>query len=381
MKSGKGGLRRGVAWTAVVAAALVAAALMPMSSALWRGKLYISGKVEVHGRHGCLPFFWRQARNHALWPDRFSKETRIEHVFPWAGPRDLTLLDALEMRGEGLDGFFREGIAALLNAVHPQVEYPLRIGEIIAMSAEVLQSGQYEETLRIFQEANSLNCPLESRVTETPTVSVDPVGSPTPSRTPRVELEPEGCDVLFWAQPEHRDVWPAGYTPEVHFASIFGRELEQDPTLLEVLALKGEIQLDLAREAAAALLNAASKAVAYPLTEEQVREAFVVAFDSGNPNEMQSAAADFQSANQGVCTLRELEPSTTPTESSTWTSTPGVNPTATPTSSASPFPSPTGTLTSTATATPTNTATSTPTATASATPTATPTASETPPSS
>lgn len=379
MKSDKGALRQGAVWAAVVAAALAAAALMPMSSALWRGRLYISGKAEVYGRHGCPPFFWRQARNHTVWPDRFSIDTRIEHVFPWTGPGDLTLLDALGMRGEGLDGFFREGVAALLNAVHPRVEYPLRVGEVIAMSAEVLQSGQYEETLRIFQEANSLSCPLESPVSETPTVSVVPAGSPTPSRTPPVELEPEGCDVLFWVKPEHRNIWPAGYAPEAHFASIFGRELTQDPTLFEALSLGGESQLDLARESAAALLNAASEAVAYPLTEQQVREGFIVAFDGGDPAEMQAAAADFQSANQGVCPLRGHEPSTTPAASNTWTSTPEVNPTHTPTSSASPSPSPTGT--STATATPTATATSSPTATASATPTSTSTASGPSPSS
>ena len=84
---------------------------------------------------------------------------------------------------------------------------------------------------------------------------------------------PEGCTPGYWKQVHHFDVW-TGYEPDDSFGDVFGVALEAkgDRTLGEALRLKGGNGglNQLARHAVAALLNASSPNVAYPLTEEEV---------------------------------------------------------------------------------------------------------------
>jgi hypothetical protein len=91
---------------------------------------------EDPGREGLTPGFWK---NHtALWSGYATTQT-LESVFDVPdslGLDDKTLLEALSFRGgPGVKGaaqnLFRHAVAALLNAQHPLVDYPLAVNAIV----------------------------------------------------------------------------------------------------------------------------------------------------------------------------------------------------------------------------------------------------------
>ena len=76
---------------------------------------------------GCSHGFWK---NH---PDKwsgYSPNQKVKSVFPAAPAsiKDLTLLEGLKLGGGGANALTRQAVAALLNAAHPQVDYPPRRG-------------------------------------------------------------------------------------------------------------------------------------------------------------------------------------------------------------------------------------------------------------
>lgn len=77
----------------------------------------------------------------------------------------------------------------------------------------------------------------------------------------------EGCTPGFWKN--HLEDWPAGFSPADSFVGIFGVYLGFD-TLGEAVNARGNSIKSLARHAVAALLNAASSEVNYPLTMMEV---------------------------------------------------------------------------------------------------------------
>jgi cysteine-rich repeat protein len=87
--------------------------------------------VEEEGE-GCTPGYWK---NHldkwgpsGLNPDDdFDTTFRVDFFDP-----DITLGEALRARGGGVRKIARHGTAALLNAMHPAVNYPLTASEVIA---------------------------------------------------------------------------------------------------------------------------------------------------------------------------------------------------------------------------------------------------------
>jgi hypothetical protein len=112
-----------------------------------------------------------------------------------------------------------------------------------------------------------------------------------------------GCTPGYWKQPHHYSSWPAPYTPDTLFASVFGRPIPGDPTLVEALRLKGGHLNALMRHAAAALLNAAHPDVnpdGAIDTPAEVINAFQNAFDSGSYNATKDM---FEASNENGCPL------------------------------------------------------------------------------
>ncbi len=88
-----------------------------------------------------------------------AKETHLKHgdylgecVEPDLG---LTLLEALNLQGDGLNKLIRESVAAMLNAAHSDVDYPHTVVQVISMTQVSLASSDYDETGILFEELNN----------------------------------------------------------------------------------------------------------------------------------------------------------------------------------------------------------------------------------
>ena len=111
-------------------------------------------------QQGCCPEFWRQHQNFCDWvPTGYEPSDYFNDVFG----RDVfdgyvTLAEALDLCDGGINGLAREAVAALLNASHPYVAYPLTPTEVINMFQYAFD--KLEETALEFAELNRLGCPL-----------------------------------------------------------------------------------------------------------------------------------------------------------------------------------------------------------------------------
>jgi hypothetical protein len=91
----------------------------------------------------------------------------------------------------------------------------------------------------------------------------------------------QGLPRSYWQQPENLGSWLT-YRPDQSFNAVFGVEAPGDPTLLQVLRTTGRGPAALDRQAVAALLNAASAAVAYRYSVDQVIRLVQKAYDTGD---------------------------------------------------------------------------------------------------
>lgn len=86
--------------------------------------LIIAAPTGASEGQGCTPGYWKQPHHLDSWgPTGYSPDDIFFDVFG-VGPDDLTLLDALWLRGGHMNAFMRHAVAALLNAAHPLVAYP-----------------------------------------------------------------------------------------------------------------------------------------------------------------------------------------------------------------------------------------------------------------
>ena len=126
------------------------------------------------GNKGCTPGFWKNnadKKDAVQWvPTGFSPDQSVESVFS-AVPSDianLTLLEGLQLGGsdEGADGvgaLTRHGIAAVLNAAHPDIAYPLTVGEIVTAVNAAFATGDKAEMLAVkdvLAGFNKAGCPI-----------------------------------------------------------------------------------------------------------------------------------------------------------------------------------------------------------------------------
>jgi hypothetical protein len=111
----------------------------------------------------------------------------------------------------------------------------------------------------------------------------------------------EGCTPGYWKT--HYESW-VGYTPGQSFFGVFAasdyRGLDAGLTLGQAIDLGGGGFYKLARSAVAALLNAANPDVSYYLTQQQIIDAVVAAFNSGDPEPL---ATDLDYGNNEGCPI------------------------------------------------------------------------------
>ncbi len=111
------------------------------------------------------------------------------------------------------------------------------------------------------------------------------------------EGDGEGCTPGFWKN--HPDAWlSTAYSPGDDFDATFVRPaFNPDITLQDALALKGGGLNRLARTATAALLNASSTDVNYPLSVAEVIQKYQDAFDFGSKQDINNQGTEFDDFN------------------------------------------------------------------------------------
>jgi hypothetical protein len=116
----------------------------------------------------------------------------------------------------------------------------------------------------------------------------------------KLGCEGEGCADGFWKK--HKEAWaPTGYGPSDDFDATFGcAAFAPDITLMKALGLIGGGLNALARQAVAALLNAAHPTVDYALTVEEVIEKVQDAIESGD---YETAKGELEAYNNLSCPL------------------------------------------------------------------------------
>lgn len=119
------------------------------------------------GDQGCTPGYWR---NHAdRWTgagptDDFDATFGVDLFAP-----DITLGQAIQLGGGGVNALARHATAALLNAYggipnddgnNTTVAYPYTVEEVIEMVQNAVANNTIEDTKDLFAAANELGCPL-----------------------------------------------------------------------------------------------------------------------------------------------------------------------------------------------------------------------------
>jgi len=170
LKARIGAAARGMLpWATLVVAVALLSAVVPVGEALWSKVLVIAGEVhtrefepppEDHEGEGCSPGFWKQSHHFDDWPGIFSTDDRVSDFLGPDAPSDLTMLEALEQGGGGMNALLRHAVAALLNSAHPDIDYAYDIDEIIALFQGVVDGGDVEAVKELLEEANQAGCPL-----------------------------------------------------------------------------------------------------------------------------------------------------------------------------------------------------------------------------
>ena len=122
--------------------------------------------TDGHDHGGCTPGFWKN--NEDPWgPTGYSPSDSFEAVFgtapdPFSG--SPSLLDVLNLGGGGVNALSRHAVAALLNASHPAIGYPLTPSVVIAKYQEALATGGFliEVKKDLFEDFNESGCPIDA---------------------------------------------------------------------------------------------------------------------------------------------------------------------------------------------------------------------------
>jgi hypothetical protein len=125
------------------------------------------------GNEGCTPGFWKNnadKKGAVQWvPTGFLPGALVGSVFS-AAPANiasLTLLEGLGLNGGGVNALTRHAIAAVLNAAHPGVDYPLTVMEIQTAVNAAFASGDaatIESTKDMLDRFNNAGCPISQNV-------------------------------------------------------------------------------------------------------------------------------------------------------------------------------------------------------------------------
>ncbi|MDH4145579.1 MAG: hypothetical protein OEY23_10500 [Acidimicrobiia bacterium] len=112
------------------------------------------------GGEGCTPGYWKQPHHLDSWvgyapADSYSATFGIAPSFG-----DVTLLEALALKGGGDKALARHAVAALLNSATAHVSYDLDTAGVVAAVQAAYSTGSIEPTKNRLADLNEQGCPL-----------------------------------------------------------------------------------------------------------------------------------------------------------------------------------------------------------------------------
>lgn len=119
--------------------------------------------IVCQEHEGLTPGFWKQPQHLEYWaPTGYSPSQTLGSVFTGVPAANNTLLQALSYQGNNTitgakQNLLRAGVAALLNASHPDVNYPLTTAEVIAQVNAGLASSDRGFVLSIKDQLDEYN--------------------------------------------------------------------------------------------------------------------------------------------------------------------------------------------------------------------------------
>lgn len=129
---------------------------------------FYNSYIPVEGGEGCTPGYWRQPQHFDSWTNHLPGDS-FDSVFdpdgvalerPETGTTaSLTLLQAVRLRGGGVNALIRHTVAALLNAESAGVSYDLTPGDVLAKYTAAI-GGDVEGQHTEFATFNEQGCPL-----------------------------------------------------------------------------------------------------------------------------------------------------------------------------------------------------------------------------
>ena len=143
---------------------LLALCLTGVGYGAWTDTVYIEGTITTGTWYeGCSHGYWKNHED-AWEATGYNTTDTFNDIFGCtAFPCDLTLMNALWQGGGGINALGREAVAALLNAAHPGVDYPLTPREVIQKVQLAIEHHDYESTKDELEEYNAYaigGCPL-----------------------------------------------------------------------------------------------------------------------------------------------------------------------------------------------------------------------------
>ncbi len=108
---------------------------------------------------GCTPGFWKQLQHLPRWTG-FAPTEIFSDVFG-VGPA-ITLFEAVNLRGGGVNRLMAHAVAAILNASNPDVDYAFSVAEIIALVQDAFATGEFRAAKNILVAENERGCPIDA---------------------------------------------------------------------------------------------------------------------------------------------------------------------------------------------------------------------------
>jgi cysteine-rich repeat protein len=117
--------------------------------------------TEETGFAGCTPGFWKQDQHLPYWVGHNPGDDFDTTFGSDCFDGDVTLLEAVALKGGGVKALARHAVAALLNASSGEVDYPYTEAEVKAAVAAACASGDYETTKDDLADNNELGCTVD----------------------------------------------------------------------------------------------------------------------------------------------------------------------------------------------------------------------------